>query len=929
MKNDTLHRLRALSALVAATVVAACGGGSDAPPPPVAGPPPAPATATISGKALYGRLLQGATACYDTNANRACDAGEPATAAASDANGAFTLDVPNAQVGQHRIVVNVPATAVDTELGQAVGTAFTMLAPATGTTAAHSVAVSPLSTLVQQHMDRIGAARDVAGTYIQSQAGLAVSPLADFSAAANAENQKASNVGKLVVLTGQQQAAALTPAVGQTDLSGGTVTQADLAKVVSTAVAAALPALGAAAAAPAVAAATGAALQTALATAANAAVQQIGLTVPEVVANVGQAKLPVAPAGGGAGASASLRVLQYTNAQNWFIRSLQSSAADSTPDANNLQRYIDVRTRMAPYAFDPGNGVAESFGFGGSLASSGDLHWTGSAWAACTLGQRNTSSVRDAQGRSSYNYCDGYERGTSTLSTQDVAGQTLTSVLTDRIRSYPGGSNGVLFSQWGPSNLSLLGGGTLPAGSLIRYTSGTVLDTASAYDVRSSNQVQVFSAVVAAGGDARSSSPACAGTTPSVVTNGLEEMVARMPGQPCIFGAQTNADGTSTNPRYGWGATSLSLGVLANGNTLPAGTGNYYSTNARLRVTFAASGNATTYHSCYERRVDSATQNCSVIGTGTYSIATLGDARVMSFANLPAQVEGLTFRRVFVERGGRVYHGYKNKVGQEFNNLSLNLPAANAYLGVLGLPVILPVDAPQALTGAKATNAAALAGVWSFDDAFGAGILRFGPNGEYLQATTNAPSGADRPGLEYGWMDIDASGKLGRVVAVDSGGANGLSHFGPAATFSISATTLSVTDPAGTESVNRFPDSGTGLVGVWAVGSATDLKATHFAFFPSGKVLAIHPAETEGACATARQGPPGIEAAPYTFNATTGALSIGPRTLDTSGCTGLWDIGNPAGALFTSTVTIAAGGASASFTLPEGGSVTLYRVAPR
>ena len=33
--------------------------------------------------------------------------------------------------------------------------------------------------------------------------------------------------------------------------------------------------------------------------------------------------------------------------------------------------------------------------------------------------------------------------------------------------------------------------------------------------------------------------------------------------------------------------------------------------------------------------------------------------------------------------------------------------------------------------------------------------------------------------------------------------------------------------------------------------------------------------------------------------------------------------------LLTSTVTIAVGGASASFTLPEGGSVTLYRVAPR
>ena len=83
MSNDPLQHLRALSALVAATVVVGCGGGSDDPP-----PPPAATTATISGKALNGRL-QGATACYDTNANRACDPGEPATSVASDANGNF------------------------------------------------------------------------------------------------------------------------------------------------------------------------------------------------------------------------------------------------------------------------------------------------------------------------------------------------------------------------------------------------------------------------------------------------------------------------------------------------------------------------------------------------------------------------------------------------------------------------------------------------------------------------------------------------------------------------------------------------------------------------------------------------------------------------------------------------------------------------
>ena len=102
--------------------------------------------------------------------------------------------------------------------------------------------------------------------------------------------------------------------------------------------------------------------------------------------------------------------------------------------------------------------------------------------------------------------------------------------------------------------------------------------------------------------------------------------------------------------------------------------------------------------------------------------------------------------------------------------------------------------------------------------------------------------------------------------------------------------------------ISRFADRGTGLVGVWST-DPTNWYAATFAFFPNGRVLSIHPyAETVGACATARQGPPGVEHAPYSFNASNGALAIGPRTVDSSGCTGLWDIGDAAGAIFNTTV---------------------------
>ncbi len=50
----------------------------------------------------------------------------------------------------------------------------------------------------------------------------------------------------------------------------------------------------------------------------------------------------------------------------------------------------------------------------------------------------------------------------------------------------------------------------------------------------------------------------------------------------------------------------------------------------------------------------------------------------------------MTFTRVFVERGGAVYFGYSSRVGAIVAQVRLNLPAANAMLGQLGLPLIAP-----------------------------------------------------------------------------------------------------------------------------------------------------------------------------------------------------------------------------------------------
>lgn len=945
MTNDRHSmQLHALAVLMAAVAVAGCGGGGSdaspptASPPPVASPPP-PATVAVSGKAVDG-ALQGATACYDVNDNRACDSGEP-TSAATGTDGGFTIDVPSAEAGKHRVIVVVPATAIDADTGAAVGTAFTLVAPASGASGAQSIFVSPLTTLVQQQMDASGQTAVQAADFIQQQAGLAVSPLSDFTATANADTARAAYAARLVQLAQAQQAAVVAGAVGQTDLSGGTVTQADVAKAVATAVLGALPAIGAAAADPALAGVTGTALQTALTSAAASVVAGTGVTSASVVLSVGIDKLPKETATAAPEAGAAMAALQYTDANNWFMRVNQGTALDNTPDANGLLYYYDVRTRMAPYGFQPTVGVAESFATGTTKERAGDLHWNGAAWVACTLGQRNAQTPRDAQGRSSSNYCDNYSKGVTTRAAVDISGQSMATVVADKILpvvgpgTYTGGGGG---NGW-RLDTALLGAGTFPAGSKLFLQTGVDLENAPAYDVRASNQVTVFSQAVADGGDARLGTVACQNAGTAVATIGLEEMVARMPGRPCIFNKQTIADGSSLDPSEAWGLTSLSMGDVPNYfASLPAGTGNYYTNAGRMRVAFTGPGNATTYYQCLVRRADNSTRNCTVIGSGTYTVSTLGDARVMSFNNVPAPIQRVTFTRLFIERGGKVYYGFKNPVGVEFVNVRLNLAAAQALTFQLGLPRILPADTPKPLTGAKATAMATAKGVWGGSDGTSALILRFGDNGEFLLVEVDPIGAGGRPGLEVGWLDFDpASQSTGRLLAIDTNGEWGTSH--PMSSEGIASITATAITTKGGESFGRLNDAGSAIVGMWAVDSVTNLRAPQFVFFANGKVLSIHPynvgdREPGSACDVARQGPPGVEWADYTFNAATGALRVFNKQIDSNGCGGIFDssdgavLNGTANTEANVTVTFSADGKSA--TVNDGsGPATLFRIAPQ
>ncbi len=916
-----------LSVLFVATL-AACGGGggSDA---------PAATSVTITGKAVDGPL-QGAIACYDLNDNGSCDNGEP-TSNPSDADGNFSFSVDTAVAGRHRVVVDVPATAIDKDTGAAVGTAFTLQAPATSSASA-SVFVSPLTTLVQAQIDTTGATLTAATEFIQSQAGLSVSPLADFTTASTAENRQAANVARLIVLTTQQQTAAVSGVVGTADISGSAITAADLNKAITQAVIAALPTVAATAADPAVANATGEALQTALTAAAQTVVSQTGLTADSAAAAVGVAKLPADTSVETPVAGATLSALRYTNANDWYVRTLEASAADNTPDANGRVRYYESRKLSSSSNFSS-NGTVQSWARNNTPERAGDLHWNGTAWVGCLLGDRYSGTVRDAQGRSTYEYCNGFEEGSSTRNAVDLSGQSIATVFTNTIKAFPGGAGGVAYADWGPSDVSVFGSATFPTGSKLFYQTNTVTKTAIGYDVRTVNEVRVFSADVAAGGDARANASlacAAANVTDAPVTT-LEDMVARNPGVPCVFNRGGTAPDVSLESNEWWSNSTASLGVLTGAATRPDGTGAWYSTDLRLRVAFTPGSTSTTYYQCFSRASNGSTRNCTAIGTGSYAIQTLGDARVMTFTGIPASAQRLGYARVFVERGGKVYFGYQNAKGQVSNLLRLNLEAMNAVFAPLGLPPVAPITRPADFSTAKTEAANALRGVWGKADDTSAVVLRFADGGRFLLGEADAPdTSPGQSGTELGLFDYDpANGSLKTVREVDTNLTWGTSHPQAGDTLAVTATQLTFD---GTEVINRLT-TGTSaeLTGLWAVGSATNLKTQHFAFFPNGRVLIIDPLgdTSGGTCTTNRQGPAGAEYAQYTFDAATGAVRVFGLIYDTNGCAGFFDsVTGGSGTVtsnteFNMTVVFSNNGAVGTFTegATEGGnSYTLYRI---
>ena len=672
--------------------------------------PPVPTTTAVTTSVIDG-ALKNATVCMDKNSNGVCDPGE--VQGKTDAAGNVTLAVPNADVGKFPLLAMVGTDAVDADHGT-VTVAYTMSAPAS-----KAALISPLTHLVQEAVASTGVTLAEAESVVQSSTGINVSLFQDFTKvpAPTDSSPSAKMVARMVVVATQTQLSNLASTVGTQSIDGTTMTQADINRAVNQRLLQVLPALVAALSDPANATLTTSAKEAAVVAALSGSLLT-SASVPTLVAINNQrtvAANTAAAAGTGTAAppnaTIQLASLTFTNASNWFSRILSGSVAQNTPDASGKTRFVDRRYRS-------NNGAIAQWNFGNNPSDQSILHWTGTAWEACQL-NFESPSIRDAAGIGSSGYCNNYSTSKSSRASFDVGGKSMKQVY-DQVRNA------------GYTNLSIdnsataLGNATFPSGSQLHYQSTVGLTQAPSYSTGSGADLYLYSPEVSDGCNTTSTEFS---SLPAILATSLEQFATSYKGKPCTArqGSLTGNGVTyfSGPTRILWGNSSLGMATIigsVNSATTPTA---FYTGNTTMRVSFAGNvPNATTYYGCQQRFINGSPENCTPIGTGTYTITTLGDARIMSFNNLPAASAGLTSDRIYVERNGKVRISTQAKLGIT-NAARLSTTASNALLAQLGLPAVNP-EVLLALT------AASYQGTWDVRDAAGTtvGVVRnIGANG--------------------------------------------------------------------------------------------------------------------------------------------------------------------------------------------------------
>lgn len=609
-------------ALAAAALVAGCfggGGDDDNDDGPV----------TVSGVVADGPLSK-ALACYDLNDNLRCDAGEP-TSAATDADGNFSIEVAADSAGQHAVVVDVPADAVDKDTGAAIGTALVMSAPASGVTGSHTVFVSPLTTLVGTVARQQGLSAADATAQVQQQLGMSASPLANFVTPGDAQAARlAASVNRLVLDITALGAQASLPAEQTQALIDATLTGH-------------LPVLAAQAAA------AGGTAQEAAAQASAAVLAAANLTPANTTAQAqAQAQFAAPLQAATPGAFVSVRRFTYTDANNFAY---QLFVGDSR-QVDAAGRFVAHDVRKTVQA-----GVEQPF-------NRNRAYWTGSAWQVCDRQWAvtvNTDQTASAPGKGLF--C-GASSSQSRAVSQDIAGQKMADVIAS-MRAYPLPDSDGLPTDWGPAP-ALLGDTVFPAGSSL---SSRQLSN----DIGGADSYGLLDKVSARG------------------TDGFRRHLAGFDDADGIDANSLAGNLRDANVAVNGGnAAFLDQYTVAQ----PADATLLDAARWLIAFDFGVS-NTVRFYKCDVVRASGAEVNCAAQGDGVLgAIESKADARLQRIASgYPAELLQATVRqRFFIEREGALLRG-ETALQRTTYNQRLNTTAWLALRDALGIaPHAEPVE---------------------------------------------------------------------------------------------------------------------------------------------------------------------------------------------------------------------------------------------
>jgi len=768
------------------TLLVACGGGGDdtTVAPPVVVDPPAVVPTTSAQSVKVAGLGAGALVCLDKNASGACEEGE--TQGTTGAEGTVTLAVPLADVGKYSVLVEVS--------GAAVGTAYSMLTPAD-----KPGVVSPLTTLVAT---QAAAARQTtvdAEKNLQDRLGTSAPLMTDYSKGTDDASKYLGNVARTIVAATQKQ---LTDTAGAKAADGTAVPTSDIVKAINNGLVANLATVATQASDPAVTgAATPAAKEAAIQAAATVVATAIGLTATNTGAVVAVASLPLKGPAATPATSSSLRWFNFTDVGNYNYRQFNATALQETP-VNGVRQFTEYRESKATTTAGAVTGFVQ-WGGGLNNAQRNAVAWTGTEWFDCPNEHVNESTAWDANGTVNSTYCKAY-KSTSKAVVRDVGGLKMVDVVKD-IRANPLYDNAGKFSTWGPDPVTHATAlnATFPAGSKVDHFTSQDLSNPDSYSPLGSDTVVAFNTGVSNGVAADCSkitTVAANNAQYQVATPTLDKVVSSFIGKPCVYTSATTLADTGEAINEAWGTSTFNLGDVA--DPYANARGYYRSGVKRLRASFAA-GNTVNYWLCLVTASTNASRNCVAAGSGTHTIETLGDARVMRFAGVPANAASLlTYNRTLVERAGTVQLGFRSKLTST-NSVRLNKEATDALFAALGVPAkqaAAPLTPTSLLTsyvssaGVLNTNAlafmendpAGLTGAWQVNDAAkltaAKQVLFFFANGGYVMADplgdlATAPRvSCGNPGVEQGvYSFVKAVGVFSWVsTSKDTNGCAGL-----------------------------------------------------------------------------------------------------------------------------------------------------------